>query len=415
MSGSLRAALEKAMAEQGCTMSDLTVLSDDNDPFRVDTPAGHRDAQWLAATAADLGVGNRKIHPRGLHYALIGRPKPNGTAYTNTARTWDWLGYCTKAARWLGYIPFNQIADQRNAEPVIRKFEYPDPYGYLSTEIVASIPRHVAPVLDTWDFRGVQPYKLVLVGEKSSLEPVLGPVAEDFEADLYLPAGEMSDAMAYRMAATAIEDGRPMAVLYFSDCDPAGWQMPISVARKLQGFRELLAGFDYAIYRVALRPDQVTQLGLPSTPLKDTEKRADRWQRAWGVEQTEIDALASLRPELLDRIARGACGQFFDTGLAARVDQYRQEWLDRAADMIPALGDVHRQAEQKLGEMRDQIRELNSQLRVDLDSDDLPSIQLPEAELDGQGGMPPLIDSDWDFADQCRALIGSKQYENGAP
>ena len=34
---------------------------------------------------------------------------------------WEWLqADAAKAARFLGYLPFDQITDQRNAEPVIR-------------------------------------------------------------------------------------------------------------------------------------------------------------------------------------------------------------------------------------------------------------------------------------------------------
>ena len=39
------------------------------------------------------------------------------------------------------------------------------------------------------------------------------------------------------MAKIGADDGRPMVVLYFSDCDPAGWNMPIEVGRKLQAFK----------------------------------------------------------------------------------------------------------------------------------------------------------------------------------
>ena len=71
-------------------------------------------------------------------------------------------------------------------------------------------------------FKGEQPYKLALVGEKSSLEDVLGPIAENHEADLYLPTREISDTLIHQMAKIGAEDGRPMVVLYFSDADPAG-------------------------------------------------------------------------------------------------------------------------------------------------------------------------------------------------
>ena len=46
--------------------------------------------------------------------------------------------------------------------------------------------------------------------------------------------------LAHQMASVAADDGRPMVVLYFSDCDPSGWQMPISLSRKLQAFKTAL-------------------------------------------------------------------------------------------------------------------------------------------------------------------------------
>ena len=54
---------------------ELTVLGAQRDPFRLDTPANHRLGEWLAATASGLGLGDRKIHLRGLHYMMIGQPK----------------------------------------------------------------------------------------------------------------------------------------------------------------------------------------------------------------------------------------------------------------------------------------------------------------------------------------------------
>lgn len=139
--GPLRTALDKVIAEQGCSLKDLTVLATQNDPFRVDTQARHRDGEWLAITARDLGLGDRKIHLRGLHYMVIGRLKPDGTPYRNTDADWLWLqGDAAKAARWLGYLPFDQIVDQRNAEPEVRKYSHPDPWAYLTVGIDVDLP-----------------------------------------------------------------------------------------------------------------------------------------------------------------------------------------------------------------------------------------------------------------------------------
>ena len=51
----LRATLEAAMAA-GYSMEDLTVLAAQNDPYRVDTLAGHRDGRWLAVQAERLSA-----------------------------------------------------------------------------------------------------------------------------------------------------------------------------------------------------------------------------------------------------------------------------------------------------------------------------------------------------------------------
>ena len=113
----LRSTLESA----GGSLKSLTVLAPQNDPFRVDTDAGHRDGAWLANTLDRLGVTGQR-HLRGLHYILIGQPKPNGEPYTNTDKDWVWLVSVAKSARWNRYIPFDRIVDQRNDAPEIREW-----------------------------------------------------------------------------------------------------------------------------------------------------------------------------------------------------------------------------------------------------------------------------------------------------
>ena len=61
---------------------------------------------------------------------------------------------------------------------------------------------------------------------------------------------------------------------------------------------------EFELRRVALLPEQVRELRLPSTPLKPTEKRADKWVRETGTEQTEIDAVIALDPAALEEMAR---------------------------------------------------------------------------------------------------------------
>lgn len=442
----LRRLLEDTAVEQCCSMKDLTVLAVQNDPFRIDTPAGHRDGEWLAMNAERLGLADRTIHLRGLHYALVtdAPAKPNGGTYRNTEADWEWLqDKAADAARWLGYIGFDRIVDQRNDKPTVRVHKPLQPWPYLSVGIDVDIPdaADVEPRVGVLNFDGVQPYKLVLIGEKSSLAEALDPIADRYTADLYLPTGEISDTLIYQLAKVGAEDGRPMVVFYFSDADPAGWQMPISVSRKLQAFTALgtvdvpvqdgygngyarqvdFADLQFEVHRVALTPDQVREYELPSTPLKATEKRADAWQEAMGVEQTEIDALASLRPDLLRQLARGAIEPFYDSTLASRVWQARDEWHRQAQTIVDEAIDQDRldrlrdEAARKLAELRDEIDAINNALQLDASDFDLPPAVVPVAEADGSNGLP-LLDSRWSFAEQTRALIESKAYRgSGGP
>jgi hypothetical protein len=177
--GPLRQLLEDTAAVEGLAIKDLTVLAKQRDPFRLDTPANHRDGAWLANTAKDLGLGNRLIHLRGLHYMVLGRPKPNGRPYANTDDDWLWLSEeAGKAARWLGYLSFDQIIDRRNAAPTVREFtDHGRPWPYISVGIDIDIPDadEITPEIGALGFDGTQPYRLVMVGEKASLAEVLAP------------------------------------------------------------------------------------------------------------------------------------------------------------------------------------------------------------------------------------------------
>lgn len=421
--GPLRKAMDDAAAG-GESLKSLTVLSAINDPYRLDTDAGHRDGLWLANNVARLGLDDRQIHLRGLHYAVIGHPKPDGKPYSNTDPDWQWLvSRAGKAARWLGYLGFDQISDQRNAPPEVQQFKSTDPpLPHLLAGLVVDLPDadDLVPEVAVTGFDGRQPYRLVLFAEKNSANDVLAPLAKRYGADLYIPSGEISDTLMHRMASDGVQDGRPMVVLTFSDCDPSGWQMPISISRKLQALKTLLfPELKFEVHRVALTPAQVGDLALPSTPLKPSEKRASDWQAKMRTEQTELDALASLQPNLLRDIAAEAISPFYDDTLDQRVFSAKSRWLDQAQDIIDGqldpqvLARLRSEADGKLAELRGEIDRLNDQLQLGLDDfDDVAIPTVPEPEVSGRNGLP-LIDSRWEFADQCHRLLASKDYEGG--
>jgi hypothetical protein len=258
--GPLAQIMQRAMAKTGLRMGDLTVMSDDADPYRLDTPANRFTAQWFAKQVRRFVPPGRRIHPRGVFYACVSAGdvlKPDGELFENTAENADFLNKAARYARWLGYVPFERIADHKNDAPVVRE-----------------APSSAQPIAHVWaddleideldaDSLGVsarlvgftprQPYRLALFGEKTSLEDVLAPLAEEFSADLYLTGGQISDTLLHGMACDAVADGRPLVVVTFSDFDPAGyWDMPTAIGRKLEALRDLL--FSTLRFTVRARP-----------------------------------------------------------------------------------------------------------------------------------------------------------------
>jgi hypothetical protein len=419
--GALRRVIEQAKGN-GYSLGDLTVLASQNDPYRVDTPAGHRNGAWVAEQLHR--IGRERIHLRGLHYAIVARGdviRPDGRIYVNDEEAWLWLqSTAAKAARWLGYVKFSAIVDERNAPPVIHRKQAEPVTYWVSVDVEIQIPSidDLKPFPRIDGFVGRQPYNLVIVGEKASLAEAVMPIARRYEADLYLPTGEASDTMIYTIARDAAEDGRPLRLFYLADFDPAGFEMPSNLGRKLQALRDLtFHSLDFEVRSVALTPDQVQDLRLPSTPLKETERRADRWREAWGLEQTEIDALATLQPQKLASILRKALAPFYDADLAHRVSveksawqEQAQSWLEQQMD-LESLTRLQREAAERLDALKDDIAAINDGIRLAVGDDfTLPTAVVPEPQIDADLHGKPLVSSSWSWTDQTRALIARKSY-----
>jgi len=428
--GVLRSVLEFVRTESGHSLGDLTVLSAQIDPYRLDTTAGHRDGKWLAKELNRAIGRTRRIHWRGLHYALVAKGnvrKPNGETYINTDEDWTWLSSVAgKAARWLGHIPFERITDNRNDEPVVHRKVRVAPEAGVSVGLKVSIPDvdNLEPFPFVTGFIARQAYQFVIFGEKASLEDVVLPIARRNEADLYLGAGEISDTHAHQIASDAAADGRPLVVFTLTDCDPAGYQMSVSLGRKLQALRDLFfPDLRFELVPVALTVDQVRELGLPSTPLKETEKRANRWREAFGIDQTEIDALATLQPDVLRELIERAFDPYLDRTLEARVEQAHDQWRESAQQAINDQVDlehlqaIREQAAERLAEMEETIAEINERVRLTAgDHFELPPIEVPEPDIDGGTSRLALIHFDDDWLVATRAMKARKTYgsEGGA-
>ena len=161
--------------------------------------------------------------------------------------------------------------------------------------------------------------------------------------------------------------------------------------------------------------EQVKTLGLPSTPLKETELRAAGWRARYGVEQTEIDALATLDPDALREIVNDAVAPFYDFDLAERIAAVKSAWEEEAQEELDEkldqdmLDDIGRRAQETLDALREQLNEAAS---IDIDID-LPVPAIPQAEP-AEDGPVPLVSSDMPLDEAIRILRARKDYRGGA-
>jgi hypothetical protein len=228
----------------------------------------------------------------------------------------------------------------------------------------------------------------------------------------------------YALVATGgliLPNGRP----YINDLDCWDWLEGASKAARWLGcmahkLRALqISQFDrlrFQLHAPALTVEQVKALGLPSTPLKETELRADGWRRRYGVEQTEIDALATLQPDVLRGIVRHAVDPFFDRTLASRIYEAEREARDWAEEQLQdRLADNYdyQDARAEANSALNALNEAWDRLSEIVDSVDLVPPEQDPIEAEIGDTPPPLVSSDMPLVEAIRILRGRKDYGGG--
>lgn len=114
--------------------------------------------------------------------------------------------------------------------------------------------------------------------------------------------------------------------VYLSDFDPGGRSMPKAVARKVEfTIAKFDLDVDLQLIPLALTPDQCREYRLPRTPIKDSERRKDKFEQTFGVGATELDALEALHPGELARLLRAELNNWLDDSLNRRVLSLRSK------------------------------------------------------------------------------------------
>jgi len=251
-----------------------------------------RAAEWFAAPYREYGFG-RGVHIRRIHYRIISQPAPvqlpGGGDYVNTVVCSKILGEAASAARFAGLVDAEDFEDRRNPEAIVRTAERVD------EPVIRAIGRYID---DTFDIGPASfrvelpsfvipdelltprltisapfqsPYHIEIRCEKSTINDVLVPLAEEYGLNLQPAVGEISITRCRQLVERA--GNRPTRILYLSDFDPGGQSMPVAAARKIEWFArkhkdETGTVLDIQLHPVVLTRDQCIEYGLPRTPIR---------------------------------------------------------------------------------------------------------------------------------------------------
>jgi hypothetical protein len=175
----------------------------------------------------------------------------------------------------------------------------------------------------------LQDHAIYLAVEKATL---VGQLSRWFGRDRGIPIlalrGYSSQTYIDEVAELIESDGRPAVILYAGDFDPSGEDIERDLSDRL--------GVEDEIVRVALTPDQVTRFGLPINPGKETDSRANAFERRYGgLWQVEVEALP---PDQLRGLFDDALDAVWDVSAFEAVLEQEEEdrdVLQSAAEALP--------------------------------------------------------------------------------
>jgi hypothetical protein len=263
---------------------------------------GRQNGSAICGTATNSGTA---CTSRRVHYALISKGDVkhySGVDYVNTEAHWDHLKSACRDARILGLVPFEAIEDHRS-EGVVEHLVIAESDAALMvsdanleslTFPLWSVSATLSAPAD-FDFHPAavdQRYHVELWAEKSTVNDIIVPLAQRYGLNALAGTGDISWTDVYKLVARALASGRPVRILYISDFDPQGHNMPVAVARKIEFLnRSRNLGLDIQVRPVVLTHAQTIEYQLPRTPLKDSVGGKDKFEERYGKGATELDAL----------------------------------------------------------------------------------------------------------------------------
>jgi hypothetical protein len=153
-----------------------------------------------------------------------------------------------------------------------------------------------------------QPIEVQVFTEKDAISGVIEPVTGRYDVPLGVLRGYASESFAWTVAQSVMQGAGEVFIYQLGDHDPSGVDAWRAFTAKVTGFvdEHYTDTADWLHFeRLAVTPEQITAMGLPTRPTKQADSRAARF----AGESVEVDAIPA--PELR-RILIAAIEQHID-------------------------------------------------------------------------------------------------------
>lgn len=304
-----------------------------------------RDVQRAVAICTDYQAQGYNLTLRQLYYQFVARG-----FIPNTQRSYKRLGDVVNKARMAGLMDWSFIEDRTRNLQTIGHWNSP-------SAIIRGAARSYAE--DKW---ADQPTRVEVWVEKEALAGVVEVVADRNDVAYFSCRGYVSQSEQWGAAqriGAYIEGGQNVVILHLGDHDPSGIDMtrdiedritsflaqdfinrhpeafedgPVKVSTILRKMAEHCGSADrgepaFTVNRIALNMDQVEEYNPPPNPAKITDSRFEGYERVYGDESWELDALD---PAVLDALIEDHVLELRDDeawGASLSIETTHQELL----------------------------------------------------------------------------------------
>lgn len=240
------------------------------------TPGSQRLIDQANQIIEEYAADGLVLTLRQLYYQYVSRDWLD-----NTMKEYKRLGSIINDARLAGLIDWDAITDRtRNLES--------NPHWSSPASIVSSCARQFR--YDLWED---QPVRIECWIEKDALAGVFERPCRENDVAYFACRGYASQSEMWAAAMrlkSYVAAGQTPHILHFGDHDPSGIDMSRDIEDRLRLFMTDDAD-ELVVTRVALNMPQVREYDPPPNPAKATDARFADYQRQYGDESWELDAL----------------------------------------------------------------------------------------------------------------------------